>query len=273
MPEPSCAAPIVVIGMHRSGTSLVTRILRAAGVDMGADGNVHDESELFLGLNQEIFRAAHAEWDWPLALLPALEDEALCRNLVARLEEALRSKEARAFAGRRFGRVDLLSREDRWGWKDPRNTGTLPLWRKVFPEARVVNVLRDGVDVAASLVTRERKRAGRLHNAARSSRCLSPEGAFELWTEYLTLARRHTDGLAPDRLLHVRYERLVEKPAAVASELLRFVGAPADAATVERAVADVEPGRSAAREPEWTELRRAVADHPLLRAFEAGETP
>ena len=39
-----------------------------------------------------------------------------------------------------------------WGWKDPRNVFTLPLWLRVFPEAKIIYIVRNGVDVAASLL-------------------------------------------------------------------------------------------------------------------------
>src|SRR5262249_51761949 len=42
-----------------------------------------------------------------------------------------------------------------WGWKDPRNTYTLPIWLDVFPHAKVVHVYRHGVDVAHSLRVRQ----------------------------------------------------------------------------------------------------------------------
>jgi hypothetical protein len=264
--------PVIVMGMHRSGTSLITRVLRAGGVDMGADGNVHDESDFFRELNKEIFRAGHADWDWPLALVPALEDAALCTSLVERLREACSSKEARGFAGRRFGRVDLLSRGDPWGWKDPRNTCTLPLWLETFPHARVVNVYRDGVDVAASLVTRERKRAGRLANAIRSSRCLVPQRAFEVWTEYMEMNLRVTADLEPERVRDVRYERLIEKPESTIRELFHFIDREVDDAAVAALVAEIQ-GHDASPwrgDPEWVALRREVSDHQLMQRLEYG---
>jgi hypothetical protein len=88
-------SPLIVIGMHRSGTSLVTQILARAGVFLGSDRNSHDESYFFRGLNDLVFRAAHAEWDWPLALAPLYADETTCNALMAELEARVRSREAR----------------------------------------------------------------------------------------------------------------------------------------------------------------------------------
>jgi hypothetical protein len=257
------ARPIVVIGMHRSGTSLVARILAAAGVQMGADRNTHDESDFFRELNKKIFRAAHADWDWPLATVPALEDKALCDNLAAHLSERCASKDARAYLGRRFGKADLGAQPGRWGWKDPRNTCTLPLWLRVFPDAQVV---------AASLVARERKRVGRLENAIRSSRCLGPERAFELWAEYVERSLDVTAELPPARVRDVRYERLVAKPYDAVRELLGFLELGLDEAGVAALIGMIDPQRAqAARsDPEWQALRRAMGSHPLMRRLDYG---
>jgi hypothetical protein len=269
------ARPIVVIGMHRSGTSLVARILSAAGVQMGADRNVHDESDFFRELNKQIFRAAHADWDWPLATVPALEDKTLCDNLAAHLAERCASKDARAYLGRRFGKADLAAQTGRWGWKDPRNTCTLPLWLRIFPEAQVVNVYRDGVDVAASLVARERKRAGRLENAIRSSRCLDPDRAFDLWAEYVERSLDVTAELPPARVRDVRYERLVAKPYEAVRELLGFLDLGRDEGEVAALMRMIDPERAQAahKDPEWETLRRAKASHPLMQRLDYGKGP
>ncbi len=259
--------------MHRSGTSLVASLLSQAGLYMGADCNSHAESDFFRELNKEVFRAAHADWDWPLAIGPALDDEALRSNLVSHLAGACASKAARAFAGRRFGRADLSAREGPWGWKDPRNTCTLPLWLQVFPRARVVNVYRDGVDVAASLVTRERKRAGRLHNPIRSSRCLQPDLAFELWTEYVEMSLRATENLDPAQVRDVRYERLVAQPEESVSELLEFVGFDPNGERLAPLVeqVDAKRGFGARNDPEWMAMRSARSTHPLMQRLAYGD--
>jgi hypothetical protein len=269
------ARPVVVIGMHRSGTSLVARILAAAGVQMGADRNVHDESDFFRELNKKIFRAAHADWDWPLATVPALEDEALCDNLAAHLAERCASRDARAYLGRRFGKADLTAQPGPWGWKDPRNTCTLPLWLRIFPDAQVVNVYRNGVDVAASLVARERKRAGRLENAIRSSRCLDPDRAFALWAEYVERSLDVTAELPPARVRDVRYERLVTKPYEAVRELLAFLEIGLDEAGVAALMRMIDPERAQAAHDDlqWQALRRAKASHTLMRRLDYGTGP
>lgn len=263
------------MGMHRSGTSLVARVLAGAGVQMGTDRNDHVESDFFRELNKQLLRAAHADWDWPRAMEPALEDDALCDALVAWLQERCTSKEARAFLGRRFGHADLARQDGPWGWKDPRNTCTLPLWLRVFPAGRVVNVYRDGVDVTASLVARERGRRGRIHNEVRSSRCLDPQRAFELWAEYLEMSLRVTADLPPSRVRDVRYESLLEQPKEHIHQLLDFVGLDPGEDVLGSLVAEVRPerGRAFRRDPEWAAFHREKAGHPLMQRLEYGDPP
>ncbi len=269
--------PLIVMGMHRSGTSLVTRVLQQAGVHLGSDTNVHDESDFFREQNKRIFQAAHADWDWPAGMEALLADSDTCEALEAELRAACGSSGARRFLGWRrwLAARELGAQTGPWGWKDPRNTYSLPLWLRVFPEARVVNVYRDGVDVAASLVTRERKRSGRLANPIRSSRCLDPERAFDLWAEYVEASLRVTEDLTPRQVRDVRYEALVEKPETQIRELASFAGVDLSESDARAAAAEVDPGRNDARpgDAEWSQLRRARADHPLMQRLAYGGAP
>ena len=53
--------PVILVGMHRSGTSLLCRLLDGLGVHMGADqGRMNAESLHFRALNERALRAAAA---------------------------------------------------------------------------------------------------------------------------------------------------------------------------------------------------------------------
>ena len=60
--------PFVIVGMHRSGTSLVSQILDRSGVFMGSDLQEDHESKFFIGLNKWIYENAGADWARPLAV-------------------------------------------------------------------------------------------------------------------------------------------------------------------------------------------------------------
>src|SRR5262249_25410774 len=126
--DPAAAgAPIVVAGMHRSGTSLVASCLAAAGVEMGerllpADGanpRGYFEDLEVLALNartlEEAVRAGeagHADWGWT-------ESERLDPGVLAGHLAGASALAARRAAGGR-GRP--------WGFKDPRTTVLLDSW-------------------------------------------------------------------------------------------------------------------------------------------------
>jgi len=273
--SPGSGYPLIVIGMHRSGTSLLSKLLQGMGVPMGSDRNVHDESAFFLELNKFLFRAAHADWDYPQPMLLALEVLELRHALVEHLRSHCASRAARAYLGwRRFLRSPRIeSQTGPWGWKDPRNTFTLPLWLEVFPSARVLHVYRNGVDVAESLVARERRRVARIHNAVRSCRCLTHERAFELWTEYVTASHRFTAALAPERVHQIRYESFLEEPESGLRDLAVFLGLDLSDAELRALAADVEPDRAHAfrGDPELVRLYRETANHPLMQQLEYGD--
>ena len=270
--SPGSGYPLIVIGMHRSGTSLLTRLLHQAGVPMGSDQNVHDESAFFLELNKFLFRAAHADWDYPQPAVLLLEVPELRQALLEHLRSRCASRDTRAHLGwRRFLRSSRLEAQPGpWGWKDPRNTFTLPLWLEVFPNARVLNVYRNGVDVAESLVVRERRRVARIHNAVRSCRCLTHERAFELWTEYVTASLRVTTSLEADRVHQVRYESFLEAPDSGLREIATFLGLDLSDAEFGALAAGVEPGRALAfrGDPQLVRLYQETAHHPLMQRLE-----
>ena len=68
-------SPVVVVGMHRSGTSLVSRILDQSGVMMGKDLQEDHESLFFIGLNEWIYENAGASWERPAILSELTENE------------------------------------------------------------------------------------------------------------------------------------------------------------------------------------------------------
>jgi peptidoglycan hydrolase CwlO-like protein len=133
---------VIITGMHRSGTSLVTSLLQRAGVDVGsqllgpARGNPrgHFEDLDFLDFHQELLRRSG------LGMLVRHED--LTPEL--RPEDEARANEL------------VAARRDRelWGWKDPRTSLFLDFWARLLPEARFLFVYRHPLEVVLSLLRR-----------------------------------------------------------------------------------------------------------------------
>lgn len=126
----------VVLGMHKSGTTLVSQILHESGINMGecfdADvsydkGNKY-ERETVLGLNMFILGAR------TYRVLDVGADRA--RDLSPEQRELMRTIIR-----------DCDARHDVWGFKDPRTALTYPLWEQELPPHRIIAIVRDPAEV------------------------------------------------------------------------------------------------------------------------------
>lgn len=243
--------PLIVLGAHRSGTTLAVRLLEKLGVFMGSNQDANGEPYYFARRNEWALRRAGGAWDHPLPLQSFLRDRALLEAMQDVLAVEIASLRFAGFTGPgRFLRT-LGSRSDRqpWGWKDPRNTFTLPLWSRIFPGARLLLVERNGVDAAQSLHVRERearrRAAGDLHLRMSplprrllqapalndrlepyftfSPRLSSWEGAFGLWEEYVAEGRAQLDA-HDGPSFRLRYEDLLREPLEQLAGLASFCG-------------------------------------------------
>lgn len=250
--------PIILLGMHRSGTSLLTRCLAELGLFVGWKRQRNDEAVLFRRFNDHIFTLAGARWDHPEAVKELLADPDRMENLSSSLTEAMRSRHSFSFLGpRRFLRSrSLFGLTEPWGWKDPRNTYLLGLWQRVFPRARVIHLVRHGVDVAASLRVRHeaRSRDHAAHssrtpallqsppNPAISPRCATLSGGFTLWQEYLAQAREALSGLeAGDQVLEFGFEELLSSPLELLAKAASFSGLTPGDSLLKEVAARVSP--------------------------------
>lgn len=266
MIEFQCEAPVIVFGMHRSGTTIVGDVLQEQGVFSGARQDANGEALMFQALNSWMFTSSGASWDNPAAMVNLLQDEE-CLGLTETYLRRILSGPAR---GRYIGWSTLMGLRSRlrsayqtWGWKDPRNTFTLPIWEKIYPDARYVYVERHGVDVAHSLlVRRQRELAGYREKFDRypsiygmrmkrggfsdSMRCASLQHAFEVWEEYVAEGRAHVARLGPSRVTTVNFEDLCAHPQETVGKLLSFLEM-GDAGSVKRGViSKLKPDRALA---------------------------
>lgn len=202
--------PIIIVGMHRSGTSLITRVLEDLDVFVGNDLSVNHESKLFQKLNIWIFKKLNSRWDNPP------QTDLFDKSILKYLEKKLRSTGLESFVGN-LKKEELLGKDLLWGWKDPRNVFTLPLWLKFFPKAKIVYIERNGVDVAASLKRRNDKKrsqgeSDRLDKSLSSisETCATLEGAYKLWETYTKVSHKHLSKIENRKIFQLKYEELLQ---------------------------------------------------------------
>jgi hypothetical protein len=248
-------SPVIIIGMHRSGTTMITRLLEKIGLFVGSRKDKNYEALFFQRINQWFISQSGGRWDYPEPLHDVMVSDEI-RKLISSYVRRylLTSPRTISFLGwRKYLRYrSPLALDVPWGWKSPLSTYTLPLWLDLFPNAKVLHIYRHGVDVAQSLRARGKREMhrGRLQEIyylfpflhwlrpkpgkfIDSVRCDSLEGGLSLWEDYLEEARTNMIGL-DGRALEVKYEEFLSEPIVLMKQLAEFCGLPCDEAAVEQ---------------------------------------
>ena len=134
----------VILGMHRSATSLVAGGLNKFGVNMGSNFIKSDrgnpmgywENKKFRILNGEILHRAGGSWDNPP---PRDKILALKNEFAPRIKDLIKESE-----------LPL------WGWKDPRTILTIELYLPYLKNPHFICCFRDPMEVAKSLQRRNK---------------------------------------------------------------------------------------------------------------------
>lgn len=213
--------PVVICGVGRSGTSLLQSML-----------NAHPqlcfppETHFFRRYVADESARRRFERLGSTALLAALDaDEDFGRAgldpaTLLRPESGRGLNTARVFR-RLLQSVAARAGKSRVGDKDPRSLDHLAAWKREFPGARVVHVIRDPRDVLLSR-TKAAWSAGR------------PWWAHVMiCKEQLRRGRRLGRRLFGEAYLEVRYEHLIADPDAVLRRICEHVHVPFDACMLE----------------------------------------
>jgi hypothetical protein len=183
---------IVVLGMHRSGTSAIARGLQVLGVDLGVqlippvDGNNAKgfwEDIHFNALDVEMLAAIESDWNYVGAIdtndLEVLHRQGYFLRALELVQEKVSSSPIFAF-------------------KDPRVAKLLPFWTEVFAygkfDVSYVLVVRHPLSVAKSLT----KRDG-----------LEAEQSYLLWLGHVLTSLSNS---ADKKRVLVDYDRLMQSP-------------------------------------------------------------
>jgi GT2 family glycosyltransferase/glycosyltransferase involved in cell wall biosynthesis len=192
---------ICIAGAHRSGTSMLTRLLHRCGLNLGTESDLMPpqadnpdgfwEHLGFVALNDELLSELGGAWDLP----PKPNEDFRSTRL-----DPLRFK-ARLL-------IEKFDPTSVWGWKDPRNSLTGPFWQQLLPGLKTVVVVRNPLEVAHSM----RERNGTSYSFG-----------LRLWEIY---NRRLLEGTNGKERLITRYDYFFQDPELELRRITDFIGLP-----------------------------------------------
>jgi hypothetical protein len=217
---------IVVLGMHRSGTSMVTRLLHRCGLYLGqSDDLLHAESDRlnahhlndnphgywenihFIDFNDDLLAVLGGDYLHPPPLEIGWESD----------------QRLKPFLHRARGLLSTLDQQAHWGWKDPRNMLTAAFWQQVQPDLKLVFCIRDPSEVLRSIL-------GRNFSTMTES--------VEWWLRYhetLLMTLDHSPYLV------THHQSYFYDPVAELQRVLEFCGLPIEDEMLKAAVATIDP--------------------------------
>jgi GT2 family glycosyltransferase/glycosyltransferase involved in cell wall biosynthesis len=145
----------------------------------------------FVGLNDELLDALGGAWDLPPKTNENLSEERL---------DPLRMKARLLIEGFHSAQI--------WGWKDPRNSLTLPFWEDLLPGLKTLIIVRNPLEAAYSM----RKRNG-----------TSYAFGLRLWEIY---NRRLIEAASKHERLVTHYDLFFENAEKELQRIGNFVGLP-----------------------------------------------
>jgi hypothetical protein len=191
---------IVVVGMHRSGTSVLTGVLGGLGLTLPAPDDQwdplpsnpeHYESMSMVNFDDRLLESLEGSWDAP----PDLSSGWEVRPSVKALDDEARRATATAFPG--DGPV---------AWKDPRACLLLPYWRRLLPSPlAAVLMWRAPMEVARSLADRNG---------------LSSPLGIALWEHYNRVALEELHGTP---VYVMSYDQLLRDPIGLCRQLAAWL--------------------------------------------------
>jgi len=207
---------VCVTGMHRSGTSFIAGALRFLGVSLGDPARWlkpgpdnplgYFEIAAIVQLDDEVLADLGGAWDQPPVLDPGWEHDEGLDPFRARAAEILVET---------FGPV--ADRPGMIAWKDPRLSLLLPFWQTVTPITTTIVVVRDPVEVIASLGARRY--------------AVGAAQAASLWLRYVFSAMANDPGA-----LVVRHTEIFDDLPGTLARLAGHLGLPAPGPEQEESV-------------------------------------
>ena len=190
----------VILGVHRSGTSLLTRSLRCFNFNYGE--RLHPsgtdnpkgffEDVDIIELNEKILAEINFSWDSP-QLLDDAKLEIIRKKFSIKAKKLILEKINKGITC----------------FKDPRITKLIDFWVEIFESLKLdffyILAIRNPLSVASSLHKRN---------------SLSFEHSFLLWTEYILSVLKKID---PKKMLIIDFDDFIKNPSKILKKISIFL--------------------------------------------------
>ncbi len=208
---PTSSPPFFIVGVGRSGTTLLRLMLQSHPNiaipyeshfltdyhnNLAAYGDLEDDANLRKLVSDILNEELLKQWDHEFLIdriLPTIESRSLGEVFKAVYNDYCKGKN-----------------KLRWGDKSD-YLDRMHLINEIFPDALFIHIIRDGRDVANSVLKQSWGLLDIIH-------------AAEWWHEHVTLGRRMGAMLNSNRYIEVKFEDLVTDPKTQMSRLLSFIG-------------------------------------------------
>lgn len=212
--------PIVVLGRGHSGTRFLAEALQRQGVFIGGKLNAMFDSRTWGQGIQQVVLGIYPQYD-------ALEPGDVWHR---KIEETATAFLSEGYAG------------GPWGWKIGISAFVIPLLANVFPNLRVIHLIRDGRDVMLSRLRRIPAMAASAFNrkvilgdaearswwgiklTERGIERYRDEFEMQAWVTFVTAARRYGRPLGAEKYLEMRYEDMCLSPVPTVGRAFEFAG-------------------------------------------------
>ncbi len=224
----STPRPVFVVGMYRSGTSVLTWAI-------GQHPNIWpmEETGFFQILVNGILAAWQrgAEASRSFGEVYEIRPEQFAQHFGVAIDSfmiaASKERAKQVMLARLSQRADdfveqiqvlrsVASPKRRWVDGTPENAWSVAQLHQIFPAARFIHIVRNPLSVAASMAHFDRM-GGRPEDS---------ETTLRLWSERVGMAHLAERALGSEIVMRVRYEDLIVQPAEVLSRIYAFLGEP-----------------------------------------------
>ena len=224
------------------------------GVFVGAKKRANYEATFFQQINRWILAQSNSSWDFPENIQYTNKHfEMQIQDAITRRIESYKRLEYLGLGStlkyKNFSEIDFI-----WGWKDPVNTITLPIWKNMFPNAKIINIVRNPIDVAASLKYREDKKQSSFQLTPKkryrewildrrwiynqSYYVMDIKNGVELWKKYVMMNEKHL-AKNDSGSLSLVYEKLLANPATYLNNLAQFLGIELNKSVIDKIATNI----------------------------------